>query len=184
MLFLARYRQPHSCEPLSTKPIYIRGRQHNVHIFHTLTGQPDFVEAALRTFFQIHTSNSAGDVLIFLPGQEEIENLGSSIRFYARQLPQGAMPVKRVAELVFYQSNTLSRSLYTPCIPPSTRRNNQKSLLAHHMVPGNASLPQTSQKLRLQFLASSTLSILESAKKGVMSPRKLGVVDSPVNDGE
>jgi len=138
----------------------------------------------LRTFFQIHTSNSAGDVLIFLPGQEEIENLGSSIRFYARQLPQGAMPVKRVAELALHRPNTLSRSLCTQCILPSTRRNNRKSLLAHHMVLGNASLRQTSQKLRLQFLASSTLSILESARKGVMSPGNLGVVDSPVNDGE
>ena len=70
-----------------------------MHIFHTLVGQPDFVEAALRTFFQIHTSNSTGDVLIFLPGQEEIENLGSSIRLYARQLPQGLMPVKIHASL-------------------------------------------------------------------------------------
>jgi len=170
-------------DPRSTKPIYIKGRQHNVHVFHTLTGQPDFVEAALRTFFQIHTSNSAGDVLIFLPGQEEIENLGSSIRFYAHQLPQGVMPVKRVAEPVFRQSDTLSRFLCTPCILPCTRLNNRKSLRAHHMVSGSASLQRTSQKPRLQFLASSMLSILESARKGVMSPGKPGVVDSPVNDG-
>ena len=88
--------------PCSTKPIYIEGRQHDIHIFHTLTGQPDFVEAALRTFFQIHTSNSTGDVLIFLPGQEEIENLSSSIKFYARQLPQGVMLVKNVSEPTFH----------------------------------------------------------------------------------
>ena len=79
----------------------MKGRQHDIHIFHTLVGQPDFVEAALRTFFQIHTSNGTGDVLIFLPGQEDIENLSSSIRLYARQLPQGLMTVKNVANLCF-----------------------------------------------------------------------------------
>jgi hypothetical protein len=84
----------------------VKGRQHDVHIFHTLTGQPDFVEAALRTFFQIHTSNSTGDVLIFLPGQEEIENLSSSIRFYARQLPQGVMSVNNVREPPFHLLTT------------------------------------------------------------------------------
>lgn len=73
-----------------------------MHILHTLVGQPDFVEAALRTFFQIHTSDRTGDVLIFLPGQEEIESLGSSIKLYARQLPQGLMPVKNADNPVFH----------------------------------------------------------------------------------
>lgn len=71
------------------------------------------MEAALRTFFQIHTSNSTGDVLIFLPGQEEIENLSSSIKFYARQLPQGAMPVKIAGEPMFHR---LTIHL-GPCVP-------------------------------------------------------------------
>jgi len=174
----------HSCEPCSTKPIYIKGRQHDVHIFHTLTGQPDFMEAALRTFFQIHTSNSTGDVLMFLPGQEEIENLSSSIRLYARQLPQGTMPVKNMGKPVFSSSHNPSRSLCTPCIPPSTRHNNRKSLCVHHMVPGNAFLRQTSQKPRLQFLALSTSSILESARKGVTLLGNLGTVGISLADNE
>lgn len=81
-----------------------------MHILHTLVGQSDFVEAALRTFFQIHTSNSTGDVLIFLPGQEEIEGLSSSIRLYARQLPQGLMPVTNMRELAFHNLTTRSGS--------------------------------------------------------------------------
>jgi len=147
-------------------------------MFHTLAGQPDFVEAALRTFFQIHTSNTTGDVLIFLPGQEEIENLSSSINFYARQLPQGVMPVNNVSEPVFPLSHNPSRSLCTRCILPFTRPSNRKFLCAHHMVPGNASLRQTSQKPRLQFLVLSTLSIPESARKGVMllgNPEAVGL---------
>lgn len=52
----------------SAKVIYVKGRQHPVQVFHTSTGQPDYLDAALRTFFQIHIDKHAGDVLIFLPG--------------------------------------------------------------------------------------------------------------------
>ena len=41
----------------------------------------------MRTFFQIHIDNPPGDVLIFLPGQEDIESLEASIKSYANQLP-------------------------------------------------------------------------------------------------
>lgn len=52
----------------SARILYIKGRQHPVQIFHTVTGQMDFIDAALRTFFQIHVDKPPGDVLIFLPG--------------------------------------------------------------------------------------------------------------------
>lgn len=71
----------------------------------------DYVDAALRTFFQIHTDRPAGDVLIFLPGeshrqyelisvliifpgQEDIESLEKSIELYANRLPTQCMPVR------------------------------------------------------------------------------------------
>ena len=41
----------------------------------------------MRTFFQIHIDYPPGDVLIFLPGQEDIESLDASIKLYANQLP-------------------------------------------------------------------------------------------------
>ena len=41
----------------------------------------------MRTFFQIHIDKPLGDVLIFLPGQEDIESLEASIKLYANQLP-------------------------------------------------------------------------------------------------
>jgi ATP-dependent RNA helicase DHX33 len=95
----------------SAKIIYIKGRQHPVKIYHALEGQTDYVDSAMRTFFQIHTDQASGDVLIFLPGlsslffatlsttytpvvgQEDIESLEKSIRLFANQLPQNAMEV-------------------------------------------------------------------------------------------
>ena len=52
----------------SAKILYVQGRQHPVKILHTAVGQTDYVDAALRTFFQIHTTRPPGAVLIFLPG--------------------------------------------------------------------------------------------------------------------
>ena len=54
--------------------VYVKGRQHPVTIYHTVNSQPDYVDAALRTFFQVHLDQGPGDVLIFLPGQEDIES--------------------------------------------------------------------------------------------------------------
>jgi ATP-dependent RNA helicase DHX33 len=48
--------------------LYVRGRQHPVTLYHTATSAPDYVDAACRTFFQIHLDRPAGDVLVFLPG--------------------------------------------------------------------------------------------------------------------
>lgn len=74
----------------SAKILYVQGRQHPVTVYHTANSQPDYVDAALRTFFQIHTDQPPGDVLIFLPGQEDIENLDKSIKLYADRLPKDA----------------------------------------------------------------------------------------------
>jgi ATP-dependent RNA helicase DHX33 len=89
----------------------VRGRQHPVQILYTSAGQTDYVEASLRTFFQVHIDQPAGDVLIFLPGllpsnsvmllwankistgQEDIESLHTSILQFASQLPLGCLMV-------------------------------------------------------------------------------------------
>ncbi|KAJ7695774.1 P-loop containing nucleoside triphosphate hydrolase protein [Mycena rosella] len=73
----------------NAKIIYVKGRQHPVKIFHSVQGQTDYVDAALRTFFQIHVDQPPGDVLIFLPGQEDIESLEQAVALFARQLPAG-----------------------------------------------------------------------------------------------
>lgn len=81
----------------SAKILYVQGRQHPVTIYHTAASQPDYVDSALRTFFQIHTDRPPGDVLIFLPGQEDIENLEKSIKLYADRLPKETAGVRSVS---------------------------------------------------------------------------------------
>jgi HrpA-like RNA helicase len=52
----------------SARILYVEGRQHPVKVFYAEAPQADYVESALRTFFQIHIGHGPGDVLVFLSG--------------------------------------------------------------------------------------------------------------------
>lgn len=86
----------------------MKGRQHPVQIYYSAASQNDYVDAALRTFLQIHTDKPAGDVLIFLPGQEDIESLQKSIELYTARLPSSAQEVS---------SNALFNQLDADVVP-------------------------------------------------------------------
>ena len=53
----------------------VPGRTHPVEIFYTAEPERDYVEAALRTVLQIHATEPEGDILLFLTGEEEIEDV-------------------------------------------------------------------------------------------------------------
>ena len=44
-----------------------------MEIFYTSEAERDYLEAAMRTVVQIHNSEPEGDILLFLTGEEEIE---------------------------------------------------------------------------------------------------------------
>lgn len=49
------------------------------------TPQEDYVEAAVKQALQIHLSGMVGDILIFMPGQEDIEvsSMTVCVRFFS-----------------------------------------------------------------------------------------------------
>ncbi|ERS96605.1 pre-mRNA-splicing factor ATP-dependent RNA helicase DHX15/PRP43 [Sporothrix schenckii 1099-18] len=52
----------------------VPGRTHPVEIFYTPEPEKDYVEAAVRTVLQIHATEPEGDILLFLTGEDEIED--------------------------------------------------------------------------------------------------------------
>ncbi|OTA96327.1 hypothetical protein M434DRAFT_392985 [Hypoxylon sp. CO27-5] len=52
----------------------VPGRTFPVEIFYTPEPEKDYVEGAIRTVLQIHASEDEGDILLFLTGEEEIED--------------------------------------------------------------------------------------------------------------
>ncbi|KAL1915012.1 uncharacterized protein VTP21DRAFT_7717 [Calcarisporiella thermophila] len=76
----------------------IPGRAYPVEIFYTTRPESDYCEAAIRTVIGIHLHEPPGDVLVFLTGEEEIENACRQIRFQAEKLIRqaGCGPLKVV----------------------------------------------------------------------------------------
>lgn len=53
--------------------LFIPGRRYDVQIYYTAAPEANYLDAAIVTILQIHFSQGAGDILVFLTGQEEIE---------------------------------------------------------------------------------------------------------------
>lgn len=64
----------------------VPGRTHPVEIFYTPEPERDYVEAALRTVLQIHATEPEGDILLFLTGEEEIEDACRKIKLESDEL--------------------------------------------------------------------------------------------------
>ena len=65
---------------LDSPLLKIPGRLFPVEVFYTQEPERDYVEAAVRTALQIHRHEPEGDVLLFLTGEEEIEDACRKIR--------------------------------------------------------------------------------------------------------
>ena len=68
-------------------PIFnIPGRMYDVGTHYTSQPEANYLDAALTTIIQIHTSQPRGDILVFLTGQEEIEVIEQNLTDTARKL--------------------------------------------------------------------------------------------------
>ena len=74
----------------------VPGRTHPVEVFYTAKPEPNYVEAAIRTTLHIHECEGPGDILVFLTGEQEIEQACEEIREKANAMG------KDVPELVCY----------------------------------------------------------------------------------
>ncbi|XP_011923388.1 PREDICTED: pre-mRNA-splicing factor ATP-dependent RNA helicase PRP16 [Cercocebus atys] len=71
-------------------PIFhIPGRTFPVDILFSKTPQEDYVEAAVKQSLQVHLSGAPGDILIFMPGQEDIE-----VRALVTTVMSGSSPTR------------------------------------------------------------------------------------------
>ena len=64
----------------------VPGRTFPVEVFYTPEPEKDYVESAVRTTIQIHEYEGPGDVLVFLTGEEEIEDVCRKIRTETERL--------------------------------------------------------------------------------------------------
>lgn len=72
----------------------VPGRLHPVEIFYTQEPERDYLEAAIRTVVQIHICEGPGDILVFLTGEEEIEDACKKIAKEVNQAGDSVGPIK------------------------------------------------------------------------------------------
>ncbi len=64
----------------------VPGRTHHVDIFYTAEPESNYKDAVVKVALQVHQFEGKGDILVFLTGEEEIEDTCQRIRLEAEQL--------------------------------------------------------------------------------------------------
>ncbi|CAN7938903.1 unnamed protein product, partial [Ixodes hexagonus] len=99
----------------------VPGRTHPVEIFYTPEPERDYLEAAIRTVIQIHMCEEVeGDILLFLTGQEEIEEACKRLK---REIDNLGPEVGEMKCIPLYSSlpPNLQQRIFEP--PPPAKTN-------------------------------------------------------------
>ncbi|ORX59963.1 P-loop containing nucleoside triphosphate hydrolase protein [Piromyces finnis] len=102
-------------------PIFsIPGRTYPVEILYTKEPESDYLDAALITIMQIHLNEPAGDILLFLTGQEEIDTAAEIL--YERMKALGPL-VPELIILPIYSAlpSEMQSKIFEPA-PPGARK--------------------------------------------------------------
>uniref|UniRef100_A0A2N9IM34 RNA helicase n=1 Tax=Fagus sylvatica TaxID=28930 RepID=A0A2N9IM34_FAGSY len=95
----------------------VPGRLHPVEIFYTQEPERDYLEAAIRTVVQIHMYEPPGDILVFLTGEEEIEDACRKIAKEVANMGDQVGPVKAVP-LYSTLPPAMQQKIFEPAPPP------------------------------------------------------------------
>ncbi|KAF9785477.1 P-loop containing nucleoside triphosphate hydrolase protein [Thelephora terrestris] len=82
-----KFQQYFGTDEHSLAPLFvIQGRTHPVEVIHAQEQEPDYITDAIRTVLRIHRMEGEGDILLFLTGQEEVDNACKGIMTGAQDL--------------------------------------------------------------------------------------------------
>ena len=115
----------------------VPGRTHPVEIFYTPEPERDYVEAALRTVLQIHATEPEGDILLFLTGEEEIEDACRKISLEADEMVREAdAGTLKVYPLYGTLPPAQQQRIFEPAPPPrgKNKRPGRKCIIATNIA--------------------------------------------------
>ncbi|KAF4706513.1 putative pre-mRNA-splicing factor ATP-dependent RNA helicase dhx16, partial [Perkinsus olseni] len=99
----------------------VPGRRYPVTIHYTIAPEANYIEAAVTTVLQIHlTQPLNGDILVFMPGQQEIEDAMELITFRTRGLGS-RMAELRVLPIYASLPTDMQAKIFEPT-PPGARK--------------------------------------------------------------
>lgn len=117
-------------------PVFkIPGRMYGVDILFSKVPQADYLDACCVTVLQIHKSQPPGDILVFLTGQDEIEEAEESLRVRTRGLGS------KLGELIIAPIySTLPSDLQAKIFEPTPPRA-RKVVLATNIAETSVTIP-------------------------------------------
>ena len=99
----------------------IPGRTYDVEMNYSLQPEANYLSAAITTVFQIHLSQPMpGDILVFLTGQDEIEQAEQSLQETAKKLGSAA-PELMICPIYANLPTDLQQKIFDPT-PPKCRK--------------------------------------------------------------
>lgn len=98
----------------------IPGRSFPVDIIYTGRPDPDYLTAVTDNVCRIHRSQKVGDILVFLPGQEEIEHIADTITEQIRDRPNSFL--KELVLPLYSKLPSEQQNLIFEPAPPNTRK--------------------------------------------------------------
>lgn len=116
-------------------PIFrIPGRRYPVQIYYTKAPEANFLDASVITVLQIHVTQPLGDILVFLPGQQEIEEVQEELQ---NRLRNRGREMRELIVLPVYATlpSDMQAKIFEPT-PPNAR----KAILATNIAETSITL--------------------------------------------
>ncbi|OXM81762.1 ATP-dependent RNA helicase prh1 [Cryptococcus neoformans Bt63] len=148
--------------------LLVKGRMYEVATQHVLEPVDDFIEAAARQVMTVHCSpDSPGDVLVFMPGSEEIENCVELLKRVSKQLAPGSSALQ-VLPLYAALPPTAQSKIFIPT-PPNTRRVIVATNIAETSmtIPGVAFVIDSGFKKEKEYVFRNAGALEHLRKKGI-----------------
>ena len=102
-------------------PVFrIPGRRFPVDIYYTKAPEADYIDACVVTILQIHVTQPLGDILVFLPGQEEIEQTQEILQERQRKL--GSRIRELLIRPIYSNLPTDMQAMVFEPTPPNSRK--------------------------------------------------------------
>ncbi|KAK1442934.1 ATP-dependent RNA helicase [Babesia gibsoni] len=92
----------------------IPGRMFPVEILHTREQESDYIEASLITVLNIHLNEPAGDILLFLTGQEEIDVACRTLHERMKRLESMSPPPLIILPVYAALPSEMQRAIFEP----------------------------------------------------------------------
>ncbi|KAF4547870.1 Helicase associated domain (HA2)-containing protein 2 [Elsinoe fawcettii] len=121
--------------PKSATIISIEGRMYPVDIEYLASPAENYVERAVQTIFDIHTTETDGDILVFLTGRDEID---TCIEMIADRLPSIPKGHESLYPLPLYAGLSTEQQMYVFEEPPE---NSRKVIVSTNIAEASITIP-------------------------------------------